>query len=134
MPAVFMVPLPGLSELPLRDGLQTAFQSEVGVSLDRRTASGRVRAGARVFLHHYDGLMFAERFANPARRLRSRCVSGGTGEPGGLLCRTYQPSWNTSGFAYGAELEVRAELGPHFETLLTYTLAEVEANPTTAGT
>ncbi len=122
MPAVFLLPLPGLSELPLRDGLQTAVQSEVGGHLHGRTELGESSVAARVFVHHYDGLMFTDLRQALDPEPMSVCTLVGD------FCRTVASEFRAEGLAYGLELDIRSDLGRHFWTLLTYTLSKVEVS------
>lgn len=118
-PAVLPIPLPGLSELPLTMGLQTAIQSEIGAMTRMEVDDLRLRLGGTLFLHHYDNLMAPE-FFNPPD---GGCTAQGLCRfPGGV-------SERVDGLAYGLEVSLRAEMGRHFAGRLAYTLGRTESDP-----
>lgn len=118
-PAVLPIPLPGLSELPMSMGLQTAIQSEVGATARIRADDLRLRLGGTVFVHHYDNLVSPELLNPPS----PACTRQG-------LCRLPPADIaRPESLAYGLELSIRAEMGRHFSGRLAYTLAEVESDP-----
>lgn len=121
MPAIFLLPLPGLSELPLRDGLQTAIQSEAGVTLSGRGGLGSSRVTTRFYVHHYDGLMFTDLTNAVDSEERVVCENG--------LCRTIIPDFRAQGLGYGFEVELATDLGPNLWFLFTYTIGETEVAP-----
>jgi hypothetical protein len=53
-PAVFMLPLPGLTEVAVSRGLTSSIQSEVGFGYELPWA---LRLEVQGYLHHYDGLL-----------------------------------------------------------------------------
>lgn len=117
-PAVFAIPLPGISELPLTFGLQTAIQSEVGVSARGRLDDVEVEADLRGYLHRYENMMFSDLLAN----VGAACTEQ-------RLCRvTGAGSGRVNGIAWGAELGVRARLGHHFSARFAYTLGWLESD------
>jgi hypothetical protein len=122
MPAVFLLPLPGLSELPLRDGLQTAIQSEAGATLRGEGSLGRSQLAARVYVHHYDGLMFTDLTNAVDSDELELCDAGG-------LCREIAPDFRAQGLGYGVEVELSTDIGPNLWFLFTYTIGETEVSP-----
>ena len=118
-PAVLPIPLPGLSELPMTMGLQTAIQSELGATARIHGDDLRLRLGGTVFVHHYDDLVSPELLSPPS----PACTRQG-------LCRfPSAESFRPESLAYGLELSIRAELGRHLKGRLAYTLSETTSDP-----
>jgi hypothetical protein len=59
-PAVFLFPIPGLTEVALDRGLQEAIQSDAGVGVE---LPGRLRFEMQGFVHHYQNLLLPELYA-----------------------------------------------------------------------
>lgn len=118
-PSVFVLPLPGLSELPLTNGLVTAVQSEIGASYRVRVDDLRLSATVNLFLHHYDNLLLPDLFNDigPGCNTQGLCRAVGDG------------GFRVDSWSYGAELSLRGELGRHFAARLAYTLSGVESDP-----
>jgi hypothetical protein len=117
-PAVFYVPMPGLSEVSLENGLQTAIQADVG----GRVSVGAVEGELSLFVHHYDGLMFTDAFVL-ADATRQVCAA-----PGGL-CVPFEPDRRTSGLAWGGELFLRIAPEEKLSGWISYTLSWIELEP-----
>lgn len=115
-PAVFVLPLPGLSELPVQFGLQTAVQSELGARTRLRVRELAVEASATLFVHHYDNLLMPDLLADA----RDVCVQG--------LCLESEPSPRADALAYGVEATLRADLGRHVAARAAYTLSWLESD------
>ncbi|MDW8363700.1 MAG: TonB-dependent receptor [Myxococcales bacterium] len=109
-PAVFVVPLPGLSHLPLDDTLGRAWQTEAGLSVSL-PHDVRVRTGA--FAHHYDRVLLLDTVPN-----------------GGSLADEVVPS---EARAWGLELFVRRERPGPVRGWLSYTLAWARARTEAYG-
>ncbi len=56
-PTVFLLPLPGLTDVALSDGLTRSIQSEIGAAY---ALPGSIRVELQGFLHHYDRLLLPE--------------------------------------------------------------------------
>ncbi len=108
-PAVFFVPLPGLSEIALDFGLQTAIQAEAGVGYD---VLEDLRAEAQVFVHRYQGLVFTDLFFNQSI------------DCGSAYCGENEIDPRVDGTSYGGELFIRRPPGlGDISGFLSYTLA-----------
>lgn len=112
-PAVFLLPLPGLTDLQLAHGLQSATQAEVGARVD---LPGDFRAEATLYAHHYDGLLVPDLFVEG----RLACL------PFDLACYRDQSIPRASAWAYGAEFFLKRELG-NVSGWLSYTLGRATA-------
>ncbi|MBK8172123.1 MAG: TonB-dependent receptor [Sandaracinaceae bacterium] len=107
-PAVFLLPLPGLTDLQLAHGLQSAVQSELGVRVD---LPADFRAEATLYAHRYQGLLVPDLFIEG----RLSCL------PGDLRCYLDESLPRASAWAYGAELFLKREQG-RFSGWISYTL------------
>lgn len=107
-PAVFLLPLPGLTDLQLAHGLQSAVQSEVGARVD---LPGNLRAETTLFAHRYDGLLIPDLFVEG----RLGCV------PFDVACYRDTSLPRASAWSYGAEFFLKRDQGT-VSGWLSYTL------------
>jgi hypothetical protein len=114
-PAVFFLPLPGISDLANDKGLQTALQSEAGVGWD---SPFDLRVELQLFLHRYENLVFTDALllGDTIERL---CDSAKTG----LDCGGYTTPKRINGLSYGFELFLRRPITERLSGFVSYTLA-----------
>jgi hypothetical protein len=110
-PAVFYIPLPGVVDVAIDRGLQTALQSEFGVGWDTPLA---FRAEGQVFVHRYLNLVFIDALALE--------------ESFEMICRTIDCGDATlgdriDGTSYGGEVFLRRSIDERISGWLSYTLA-----------
>jgi hypothetical protein len=108
-PAVFMLPLPGLSDVALDRGLQRAIQSELGSQLD---LTDSITLETKLYLHLYEGMLSIE------------ALDGGdvdcAGEPD---CDADSNLGRMSAHSYGAELMLRRSYKELLSGWIAYTLS-----------
>ncbi len=109
-PAVFFIPLPGLAEVAVDHGLQTATQGEVGASA--RLPLG-LEAEGQLFVHHYQNLLFPDLFVNDETCTPTVCVE-------------VPVNPRVDGMSYGAELFLRRDPSERLAGFVSYTLAWAE--------
>lgn len=116
-PAVFFIPLPGLTEVAIDRGLQTAAQIEAGVAIEPME---NLEIETQFFAHRYWDLLFPDLFIED-----EVCAELGAG------CMEVQPDPRVDGLSYGAELFVRRDPEEKLSGFLSYTLAwaELDAIP-----
>ncbi|MEM9191047.1 MAG: TonB-dependent receptor [Myxococcota bacterium] len=111
--AVFIVPLPGLTDVAIDRGLQTALQAEAGFRWD---VGSSISLEAQGFFHRYTGLLLPDLFVG-----EDACPDGLT------VCEGLsEPSPRVDGFSYGAEIFVRRDPSERISGFLSYTLARAE--------
>lgn len=115
-PAVFAIPLPGLTELAVDTGLQRSFQGEAGVGLD---LPGDLRVELQGFAHRYSQLFFTDPFLGASDNCPELIPE----------CRRIREETRASGTSYGAELFVRRPPDAEISGFLSYTLAKATADP-----
>lgn len=103
-PAVFFLPLPGLTDVALDRGLSRSIQSEAGVGYQLPLS---LRFEAQAFVHHYTGLLLPELVMDAAIE--------------------DEPPLSDA-LSYGVELFLKRELGSAVSGWLGYTLGWAEAN------
>ncbi len=108
-PAVFYLPLPGLSDVAVDHGLQTATQGEVGIEAD----IGPLEVQLHAFAHRYQNLLF------PDLLFESEVC-----ETEGAACRNVYPDPRVGGSSYGAEVFLRLPSDLPVSGFLSYTLAK----------
>jgi hypothetical protein len=111
-PAVFYIPLPGIVDVAIDNGLQGAIQSEAGVGWDGPL---NIRAELQLFLHHYDNLVFTDAIA---LRDSLDTVCETIGCPDGVKVPD-----RISGYSYGGELFLRRPITERLAGIVSYTLA-----------
>jgi hypothetical protein len=116
-PAVFFIPLPGLTEVAIDRGLQTGAQIEAGVAVE---PIENLEIEAQFFVHRYWDLLFPDLFIED-----EVCAEIGAG------CMEVQPDPRVDGLSYGAEVFVRRDPSERISGFLSYTLAwaELDAIP-----
>ena len=112
-PAVFFIPLPGLSEIALDRGLQTATQAEAGVSAELPLG---FEVEAQAFVHHYSGLLFLDLFVED-----DACSQLG-------VCSDVPFDPRVDGISYGGELFLRRDPSERLAGFVSYTLAWAEVD------
>ncbi len=117
-PLVFYLPFPGLSEVPIQQGLQTAMQAELGARLQ----VGILDALAQVYVQRYEGIALADAFllADASNAICARPL--GDCVPVGI-----RPT--TNGFSYGAEMMLQLAATEPLSGTLSYTLAWNDLEP-----
>jgi len=118
-PAVFFLPLPGLSEVAVADGPQRAVQTEVGLSID---PIEELHLEAQVFFHHYANLLFVDLF-----------FQGETCLETGVACSPVEAPERVDGYSYGGEVFVRVDPAERLSGFLSYTLSWAELANLPAG-
>lgn len=119
-PAVFLLPLPGVSDVALDRGLQTAYQSEFGAGFDLWSEA---RIELQCFIHYYTDLLFPELTIEKF----NQCGLSGT-DP-----NTTPNVCQSSGFpratalAYGGELFLRRPVSKSISGWLSYTITWADA-------
>ncbi len=108
-PAVFLFPLPGLTEVALDRGLQEAIQSDVGVAVELPLA---LRLELQGFVHHYADLLLPELYA-PEEGASVPVVDA---------------------LSYGVEVFLRRSLGEQISGSVSYTLSWANAYSSSGGT
>jgi hypothetical protein len=110
-PTVFLLPVAGLTDVALGDGLSRAIQSENGAGYELPWA---FRLELQGYLHHYDRLLLPELVED-----------GAIGEDPPLA----------SALAYGAELYLKRETGQDLSGWVSYTLgwATADSGPDVIG-
>lgn len=103
-PAVFMLPIPVLSDIAVSKGLTRSLQAEVGAGYDLPYDT---RLEVQAFFHHYDGLLLPE-----------------------LLTDGYIPEDPplVSAYSYGVETFLKRDLDANVTGWISYTLAFAEAD------
>jgi hypothetical protein len=116
-PAVFFLPLPGLSEVAIAPGPQVAIQSEAGIAIE---PFDELRIEAQAFVHRYTGLLFLDLFLQD-----ETCVEDDIG------CEQVEVPDRVDGVSYGAELFIRADPKLRVSGFASYTLswARIDALP-----
>ncbi len=109
-PAVFFLPIPGLSEIATDYGLQRALQGEIGAGYD---LIEDLRAEVQLFVHRYDGLVFPDFFFQGD----VQCGDGNND------CARIEREERVGGTSYGGEIFIRKPPGGVVNGFLSYTLA-----------
>jgi hypothetical protein len=112
-PATFVIPLPGLGDVPLEPGLQRASQSEAGLRL---YLPKEVELGALGFINVYDDLRFFDFFTDAT-------VNGPAG--------TASLNEVADGKTWGLELSMSRPFGLGFASFASYALGYSELEATT---
>ncbi|MDH5494018.1 MAG: TonB-dependent receptor, partial [Myxococcales bacterium] len=115
-PAVFFIPLPGLADIAIERGLQTAAQTELTTRVE---LGGGLELETQLFYHHYRNLLFLDLFAST----RVPC--------GDLECDRVQLPDRVPGHSYGLELFLRRDPSERLSGWISYTLSRstVEIGP-----
>jgi hypothetical protein len=111
-PAVFIIQLPGLTDVAIDRGLQTALQGEAGVRVE---PIEDLDIEAQVFVHRYWGLLFPDLFIED-----DVCAEVGVG------CRDVEPDPRVDGVSYGGEIFIRRPPSERISGFASYTLAWAE--------
>jgi hypothetical protein len=115
-PAVFLLPLPGVADIALARGLQSALQTEVGVAAD---VGDVLRGELQFYAHRYADLLFPELALEKA----ASCDDA----PWAMVCEDPAPYPRATALAYGMELMLRSSARERLSGWLTYTLARATA-------
>ncbi len=103
-PAVFLLPLPGLSDVAMAEGLTRSIQSEAGAGYDLPQA---MRLEIQGFLHLYDGLLLPELVQDAAIPEKPPL---------------------SSAYSYGVELFLKRDVSEAVSGWISYTLGWAEAD------
>lgn len=116
-PAVFMIPVPGLSDVALDRGLQRVIQSELGAAV---TLPASFTVETKVFAHFYDHMLSLE-------ALDDRTTDCELVENGPPVCKTDPDAFGRmSAYSYGLELLVRRAFKETLSGWLAYTLSRAD--------
>lgn len=117
-PANFFIPVAGLGDLILDDGLQTAYQAEAGVAWD---IGEGFRSELQLFVHAYEGMLFPDFLGYEAKRI---CQSAECDIKFDL---------RRDGLSYGAEVLLSRFKGEWVTGWLSYTLAQATMEHDSTG-
>jgi hypothetical protein len=120
-PAVFYAPVPGLSEIAVDRGLQTAIQTELGTTVK---LGDELEVELDVFLHHYENLLFLDAVIASQRAC----------DPSGRICREVDIPARSNGLSTGGELFIRRPSEHAFSGWISYTLAWAFADDVAGST
>jgi hypothetical protein len=124
-PAVFLLPLPGVSDVALDRGLQTAYQSELGAGLDLWSEA---RIELQLFVHYYSDLLFPELTIEKFNQCGNLAYSPNDDSVAPNVC---QSGWGgfprASALAYGGELFLRRSINKTISGWLSYTITWADA-------
>ncbi len=113
-PAVFFAPLPGLSHVAIDDGLQTAYQGELGARLGLPL---ELSVEAHLFAHRYTNLLFPDLYLEA----REVCTPE--------TCIELAFDKRIDGVSYGGEVFLESGAENALAGFLSYTLAWSEVDP-----
>jgi hypothetical protein len=123
-PSVFLIPLPGISEVGLESGLQSAIQSEAGVSFDLPNS---FKFDTQVYLQHFSNMILPELAIDQTNDCASLAPEV---EKATARCNGGYPRSST--LAYGLELFLRRSVTENLSGWINYTLGRALAQ-TDAG-
>ena len=113
-PAVFLLPLPGIADVGLEHGLQSAVQSEAGVAIDLPAA---LKLESQVYVQHFSNMILPElaldQTANCAQLPAQVAMATSR-------CNTSYP--RSSVWAYGFEVFLRRSISEAMSGWINYTL------------
>jgi len=120
-PAVFLLPLPGIADVALDQGLQRAVQSEIGVAFD---LPANFLLETQLYLQRHSNMLFPDLYIERTERCAEL--------PDDLQhvipeCERTFP--RASAWAYGVELFVRRPPSEALSGWLSYTLGRAQADP-----
>lgn len=112
-PAVFLIPLPGISDVALDRGLQRAIQTELGASLELPASFS---IDTKLFAHFYDGMLSID------------AIDDGDVEcdPELEQCKENDSFARLNAYAYGSEWMIRRAYKERFSGWLAYTLSKAD--------
>ena len=114
-PAVFFIPLPGIADLAIDRGLQTAVQSEAGIGWDTPLD---LRLELQGFVHYYQNLVFID-VVFLGESFDRICASG----QALVDCGGVELQDRIDGFSYGAEFFVKRPSSEWLSGWVSYTLS-----------
>jgi len=117
-PAVFFIPLPGIADLAIDRGLQTAVQSELGAGWDTPLD---LRLELQGFVHYYQNLVFIDALFLGSS-FDAIC------EQELVECGDVELNDRVDGFSYGAELFVKRPATEWLSGWISYTLSWSEVD------
>jgi hypothetical protein len=117
-PAVFFIPLPGIADIAIDRGLQTAVQSELGAGWDTDLD---LRLELQGFVHYYQNLVFIDALFLDAS-FDAIC------EQELVQCGDVELNDRVDGFSYGAELFVKRPASEWLSGWVSYTLSWSEVD------
>ena len=123
-PSVFLIPLPGISEVGLDRGLQSAVQSEAGVAFELPAS---FKLDTQVYLQHFDNMILPELAIDQTNDCASLAPDV---EKATARCNGGYPRSST--LAYGLELFLRRSITEELSGWINYTLGWARAH-TEAG-
>jgi hypothetical protein len=126
-PAVFLLPLPGVSDVALDRGLQRALQSELGGGLD---LFGQGRVELQLFIHYYTDLLFPELTLEKFNQCGQSDIPTLNESTIPNICQSGVGFPRASALAYGGEFFLRRPITETISGWLSYTLtwADAESN------
>jgi hypothetical protein len=118
-PAVFLVPLPGIADVGLEHGLQSAVQSEAGVAIDLPEAT---RLQTQVYLQRFNDMIFPDLAIEQINDCRN--LPPGVAQ---LTTHCNEGYPRSSAWAYGLEALLRRQASKHLSGWISYTLGWARA-------
>lgn len=123
-PAVFLLPLPGIADVALDQGLQEAIQSEAGIGFDLYS---ELRVEAQAFVHYYTNLLFPELAIEKLNACGEKSSAFYREVADLNICDSGQGFPRATALAYGGELFLHRSLNRSVSGWLSYTLSWAEA-------
>lgn len=123
-PSVFLIPLPGISEVGLERGLQSAIQSEAGVSFELPAS---FKFDTQLYLQHFSNMILPELAIDQTNDCAALAPEV---EKATARCNGGYPRSST--LAYGLELFLRRSVTENLSGWINYTLGWARAE-TDAG-
>ncbi len=114
-PAVFLIPLPGISDVALDRGLQRAIQTELGANW---TLPASFSIETKLFAHFYKGMLSLEAFDDG-----DVACEGASRE-----CKETDSFGRLSAYSYGSEWLIRRAFGERVSGWLAYTLSKADGH------
>ena len=123
-PAVFLLPLPGVSDVALDRGLQEAVQSELGAAVD---LWGEARFELQLFMHYYTELLFPELAIEKFNQCSQWNTSASASSIAANVCQGDAGFPRATALAYGGEIFLRRPPNQAIAGWLSYTLTWARA-------
>jgi len=123
-PAVFLLPLPGVSDVALDRGLQRAIQSELGAGLELENIA---KVELQLFLHAYSNLLFPELTIEKFNKCGYGYGAIGGNASEANVCESGTGFPRATALAYGGEIFIRRRVTETISGWLSYTLTWADA-------
>ncbi|HEX2678617.1 MAG TPA: TonB-dependent receptor [Polyangiales bacterium] len=119
-PAVFLIPLPGIADVGLEHGLQSAVQSEAGVAID---LPAELRLESQVYVQRFANMIFPDLALDQMDDCQNIPA-----EIANLTTRCNQGYPRASAWAYGVEALLRRKVSESLSGWVSYTLGWARAH------